>query len=197
MRLFLFTLAWNNIRATMDDAPGSPKDENSDLARPSWNEYFLSIAAKVSERSTCLRRRCGAVLVKEKRILATGYNGAPSGLKHCAEAGCLREAGGIEPGSRHELCRGLHAEQNAIIQAAMHGVEISGAAIYSTHQPCVLCAKMLINAGVKAVVYREGYPDELALQMLGEAGIPLTRLGGEASSREAHETMAGEGGPRL
>ncbi len=133
----------------------------------------MKIAGQVSERSTCLRRRCGAVLVRDKRILATGYNGAPSGLAHCGEVGCLREKYGVQAGERHELCRGLHAEQNAIIQAALHGVAIRDATIYTTHQPCSLCAKMLINAGVTDIVYQEGYPDELALQMLEEAGVAL------------------------
>jgi dCMP deaminase len=141
------------------------------MARPSWDEYFMAIADLVAERATCTRRRIGAVLVKDKRILATGYNGVPSGLAHCGEVGCIREQRGIPSGTQHELCRGIHAEQNAVIQAARHGIAIDGATVYCTHQPCVLCAKILINAGVTEIVYREPYPDELATEMLAEAGI--------------------------
>lgn len=144
--------------------------------RPSWDEYFMNIAAQVATRSTCLRRRVGAVIVKDKRILSTGYNGAPSGLRHCLEAGCLREERNIPSGTHHELCRGLHAEQNAIIQAALHGVQLGGSAIYSTHKPCSQCSKMLINAGVKQVFFKEGYPDDLADDMMAEAGIAVIRL---------------------
>ncbi len=121
--------------------------------RPSWDEYFLKITKEVSKRSTCLRRQTGAILVRDKRILASGYNGAPTGLKHCQEVGCLREKLAVSSGKRHELCRGLHAEQNAIIQAALHGVGIKGSILYSTHFPCSLCAKMLINAGVVKVIF--------------------------------------------
>lgn len=144
--------------------------------RPSWDEYFIKITKQVSERSTCLRRKVGAVLVRDKRILATGYNGAPSGIKHCYEVGCLREARGVASGERHELCRGLHAEQNALLQAAVYGVAVKGASIYCTHQPCVLCAKMLINAGIKEIFYMEGYPDSLSRDLLNEAGIKLIKL---------------------
>lgn len=145
--------------------------------RPSWDEYFMSIAGQVSERSTCLRRRTGAVLVRDKRILATGYNGTPRGLRHCGETGCLREQRGIAPGSHHELCRGIHAEQNAVIQGALHGVAVEGATLYTTHQPCVLCVKILLNAGVREVVYRDAYPDPLAEEILGEAGVTPRRVG--------------------
>ncbi|MRS12197.1 MAG: cytidine deaminase [Actinobacteria bacterium] len=141
------------------------------MARPSWDEYFMAITDQVAERATCKRRKIGAVLVKDKRILATGYNGVPSGLAHCDEVGCLREQRGIPSGTQHELCRGIHAEQNAVIQAARHGIAIDGATVYCTHQPCVLCAKILINAGVKEIVFRDAYPDELACEMLAEAGI--------------------------
>ena len=144
--------------------------------RPSWDEYFLEIAKVVSERSTCLRRKVGALIVKDKRILATGYNGAPRGLAHCEDVGCLREKMDVTPGTGHELCRGLHAEQNAIIQAATYGVPIEGSVLYSTHQPCVLCTKMLINAGIKAIYYLEPYPDELAVQLLEEAGVLAKQL---------------------
>ncbi|MBO8137825.1 MAG: cytidine/deoxycytidylate deaminase family protein [Desulfotomaculum sp.] len=143
--------------------------------RPDWDQYFMDITRVVATRSTCLRRQVGAVLVKDNHILASGYNGAPSGLKHCLEVGCLREKQGVPSGQRHELCRGLHAEQNALIQAAVHGVAIKGATIYSTTQPCVLCAKMMINAGIKRVVFEGDYPDELSLKMFEEAGVELVR----------------------
>ena len=135
------------------------------MARPSWDEYFMEITRLVVSRSTCLRRQVGAVVVKDKKILATGYNGAPSGLPHCLEVGCLREEMGIPSGERHELCRGLHAEQNAIIQAAYHGVSINGSTLYCTNLPCIICTKMLINAGIERVVYEQGYADPLASQM--------------------------------
>lgn len=136
----------------------------------------MDITHLVSKRSTCLRRQVGAILVKDKKILATGYNGAPSKLDHCIDAGCLREKMGIPSGERHELCRGLHAEQNAIIQAAYHGVEIRGATIYCTNHPCIICSKMIINAGIKRVVFEEGYADELAKEMLQESRIKVERF---------------------
>jgi dCMP deaminase len=139
--------------------------------RPSWDDYFKKITEEVKTRSTCLRRQVGAIIVQNKRILATGYNGAPSGLKHCLEVGCLREKLRIPSGERQELCRGLHAEQNAIIQAAQHGVSISGATIYTTNKPCVSCTKMIINAGIKEIVYLEDYKDDLADELLREADI--------------------------
>lgn len=141
--------------------------------RPSWDEYFATLARQVSSRTTCTRRAVGAVIVKDNRILATGYNGVPSGMRHCSEAGCLREQLGVPSGERQEICRGLHAEQNAIIQAARYGVDIRGASIYVNTQPCVVCAKMLINAGITEIVYKNPYPDELAMEMLAEAGITL------------------------
>lgn len=141
-----------------------------------WPEYFMRIACLVAERSTCLRRSVGAVAVRDRRILASGYNGAPSNLAHCHEVGCLREKLGVPSGQRHEICRGLHAEQNIIIQAASHGVSIQGAVIYCTTQPCLICSKMLINCGVAGIYYREDYPDELAEAMLLEAGIPYEHL---------------------
>lgn len=131
----------------------------------------MDIARLVARRSTCLRRQVGAVLVKEKNILATGYNGTPSGITHCAEVGCLRQQLGVPSGERHELCRGLHAEQNAIIQAAKHGVNIAGSTLYCTNSPCSICSKMLINAGIDRIIYLEGYPDSLSQEMLREAGI--------------------------
>lgn len=143
------------------------------VLRPSWDEYFMEITEVVATRSTCVRRRVGAIIVKDKRILATGYNGAPSGLEHCGVSGCLREQLKVPSGERHELCRGLHAEQNAIIQCAVHGIKMQGATLYSTTQPCVLCSKMLINAGINRIVFRGAYPDELSLKLLKEAGIEL------------------------
>ena len=143
------------------------------MKRPSWEAYFMQITNLVAQRSTCSRRKVGAVLVKDKRILATGYNGAPSGLPHCLDVGCLRDENNIPSGQRHELCRGLHAEQNVIIQAARDGIPIRGAALYCTTRPCVICAKMIINANISAVYYQEGYADELADQMLHEARIEL------------------------
>lgn len=144
--------------------------------RPSWDEYFLTMAEVIASRATCLRRRVGALLVRDRRILATGYNGPPSGLPHCEEAGCLREQRGIASGERQELCRGLHAEQNAIIQGALHGVSVRGSALYCTTQPCVICAKMLINAGVERVVYQGDYADELSLEMLEQAGVEVVKV---------------------
>jgi dCMP deaminase len=145
--------------------------------RPTWDEYFIAITRQVATRSTCLRRKVGAIIVNDKRILTTGYNGAPKGVKSCLEIGkCMRQELSIPSGQRHEICRALHAEQNAIIQAAYHGVKIEGSSIYSTTQPCVLCAKMLINAGIKTIYYFEEYPDELALELLKEAGVELIRL---------------------
>ena len=146
------------------------------MSRPSWPEYFMTIAEMVAKRSTCLRRHVGAVLVKKKRILATGYNGAPAGLKHCEEVGCIRQNGSIPSGERHELCRGLHAEQNAIIQAAYHGISIAGSTLYCTNKPCVICSKMLINAGIVKIIYEKGYDDPLADQMITEAGIEIVRF---------------------
>lgn len=141
--------------------------------RPSWDEYFMKLATEVATRTTCLRRGVGAIIVKDRRILATGYNGPPTGLAHCAETGCLRQQLGVPSGQRHEICRGLHAEQNAIIQAARYGINITEAAIYITTQPCVVCAKMLINAGITEIIYQNPYPDELAMSMLSEAGLAM------------------------
>jgi dCMP deaminase len=144
--------------------------------RPSWDEYFFKITDLVATRSTCLRREVGAILVRDRRILSTGYNGAPQGLPHCLEVGCLREAENIPSGQRHELCRAIHAEQNAIIQAARHGISVVGATLYCTTQPCVICTKMLINAGVGKIYFREGYPNPLSEQMLAEAGIETIKM---------------------
>lgn len=146
------------------------------MKRPSFDEYFMEIAKIVATRSTCLRRKVGAVIVKDHHILATGYNGAPKGFRHCEEVGCIREKLGIPRGERHELCRGLHAEQNAIIQAAVFGVSIKGATIYTTHFPCSVCMKMLVNAEIKEIVYLNDYPDELAKEILKESNIKVRKL---------------------
>lgn len=146
--------------------------------RPDWDTYFLRITQLVAQRSTCMRRQVGAVIVRDNRLLATGYNGAPNNVPHCFQlpGGCLREQQKIPSGQRQELCRGLHAEQNAILQAAAFGVSLKGSDLYCTHQPCVTCAKMLINAGIKRVVFLGDYPDELSLQMLKEGKVTLERI---------------------
>ena len=144
--------------------------------RPSWDEYFLEMAKLVAKRSTCLRRKVGAVLVKDKRILATGYNGAPKGLKHCLDIGCLREKLKVPSGQRHELCRALHAEQNGLIQASLYGISLKESTLYATNQPCIICAKMLINAGIREIVIQDGYPDKIAEKILKEAKIKVRKL---------------------
>jgi len=153
------------------------------IVRPDWDEYFLKIAAVVGERSTCLRHHMGALAVKNKRILTTGYNGAAAGLKDCLELGCLRDEANIPSGTRHEICRAIHAEQNVIIQAALHGVSLEGATIYCTHTPCILCAKMLVNARIKRFVSFGKYSDDAFEELFKEAGIdfeikpkPSTRI---------------------
>lgn len=149
------------------------------MNRPSWDEYFMQMAELTAKRSTCLRRQVGAIIVKDKHIIATGYNGAPKGLPHCEDlGGCYREKLGVPSGQRHELCRALHAEQNAIIQVATLGQSIEGGTIYVTHQPCVICAKMIINAGIKRIVVRNGYPDELAQSMIDDADLKIEMLEG-------------------
>ena len=140
----------------------------AEIQRPSWDNYFMNIANEVAKRSTCERAQVGAVIVKEKRILTTGYNGSPRGLPHCSEVGCLMD---------NEHCvRTLHAEQNAIIQAALHGVITERATIYVTHQPCFLCAKMIINAGLIRIVYDNEYPDDRSRDLSEQAGVELTLL---------------------
>ena len=143
--------------------------------RPSWDEYFMELVDTIKKRSTCIRRQVGAIIVKDNRILTTGYNGAPSGLHHCIDMGCIREKLGVPSGERHELCRALHAEQNAMIQASKYGINIDGATIYITTQPCMICAKMIINAGIKRVVYSGDYPDEMSINILNEASIELLK----------------------
>ena len=149
--------------------------------RPAWEDYFMGITSLVAQRSTCTRRAVGAVIVKDKRILSTGYNGAPTGIRHCLDTGCLREQLNVPSGERHELCRGIHAEQNAIIQAAYHGVSVKGATIYCTNLPCSICAKMIINAGLKVIYYQNKYLDSMSLEMCQEAGIEVIKL--ETSNR--------------
>ncbi|OGC03993.1 cytidine deaminase [candidate division WOR-1 bacterium RIFOXYA12_FULL_43_27] len=146
------------------------------MKRPSWDEYFLKITFDAAERATCVKRKVGAIIVKNNRILSTGYNGAPKGLEHCTEATCLRKKLNIPSGERHELCRGLHAEQNAIIQAAVYGVNIEGGTLYCTFQPCVICVKMMLNAGIKRLVYKGDYPDKLAEAMLKESKMEVERV---------------------
>ena len=141
------------------------------LERPDWDSYFMMIAAVVAGRSTCLRRQVGAVIVRDRQILSTGYNGAPRGVPHCDEAGCLRERLAIPSGERHEMCRGSHAEINAIAQAAAAGVATQGSWVYCTHEPCVYCTKALINAGCKRVVFMRPYPDELAREIARQSGL--------------------------
>ena len=151
------------------------QDGKAESVRPEWDDYFLDIVGLIAKRATCLRRSVGAALVRDRRILSTGYNGAPSGLRHCLEIGCLRERLRIPSGERHELCRGLHAEQNAIIQAALHGVSVKGATLYCTNHPCMICAKMIINAGIVRIVVGGEYRDNLAEEMLAEANIKVSR----------------------
>ena len=145
--------------------------ENEIKSRPSWDEYFMKLAWLVAERSTCVRHHVGAVIVRDKRILTTGYNGAASGIKDCLELGCLRNQLNIPSGTRHEICRAIHAEQNAIIQAGTHGININGGTLYCTHSPCILCAKMIANAKIKRVVMNIEYPDETFKNLFKEAGI--------------------------
>ncbi|TAL39690.1 MAG: cytidine deaminase [Spirochaetes bacterium] len=146
--------------------------------RPSWDEYFMTIASDVATRATCIRRQVGAVIIKDRRILTTGYNGPPVGISHCTPETCLRTKFNIPSGERHEMCRGLHAEQNAIIQAALHGVSIKGASIYCTHQPCSICTKMLINSGIMKFIFRDPYNDPLADEMIREAGVEISVYAG-------------------
>ena len=149
------------------------KKTKTKLKRPDWDTYFLELAQLASKRSTCLRRKVGAVIVKDKHLISTGYNGAPKGITHCEKVGCIREKMKIPSGQRHELCRGLHAEQNAIIQAALHGVSTDNATLYCTNLPCSICAKMIINAGIKRIVFSGGYSDEMTKDLLSEAKVKV------------------------
>ncbi|MCL4329551.1 MAG: cytidine/deoxycytidylate deaminase family protein [Candidatus Thermoplasmatota archaeon] len=144
--------------------------------KPTWDQYFMRMAFLAASRSNCIRRKVGAVIVKDRNVIATGYNGPPSGMANCDKVGCVRIDLNIPSGERHELCRGLHAEQNAIIQAAVHGSIIAGGVIYSTTYPCVVCSKMLINAQIKEIIYNDGYPDDLAELMLVESNMPVRQL---------------------
>ena len=148
----------------------------SDYSRPSIDEYFLKLSSVVAERSTCRRHHIGALAVKDKHILATGYNGAAAGVKDCIALGCLRDSMGIASGTRHEICRAIHAEQNVIIQAGLHGVSLEGSTIYCTHTPCILCAKMLVNARIKRFVSYRKYNDDEFVSLFGEAGITIDIL---------------------
>lgn len=151
------------------------------MNRPTWEEYFMEVAQLVASRSTCLRRQVGAVLVRNERIISTGYNGSPRGIVHCDETGCLRNTMNIPSGQRYELCRGVHAEQNAIINAAYYGMATAGTVLYCTEQPCLICARMIINAGIGLVVYSGNFQDDLALSLLKEAGVDITFM-----NRERH-----------
>jgi dCMP deaminase len=151
--------------------------------RPSWDEYFMSLARLASTRSTCVRRQVGAVIVKDRMVLSTGYNDTPRGVPNCGDGGCPRCQSDAPSASGLETCLCLHAEQNAIIQAAYHGIGIAGATIYCTHQPCLTCAKMIVNAGLLRVVYEAPYPDPVAEQLLRTAGIVFAPAGGAAPVR--------------
>lgn len=147
-----------------------------ELSRPTWDEYFLELSHVIKKRSTCLRRQVGAVIVKGNRILTTGYNGVPPEIEHCDSKGCLRQKLGVPSGEKHELCRALHAEQNAIIQAAKSGISIEGSSIYITTQPCIICTKLIIASGIVKVIYEGDYPDELSLDMLKESSIEVIKI---------------------
>ena len=148
--------------------------------RPGFDEYFMEFARVAAKRSSCLRRKVGAVLVRDKHVLSTGYNGAPSGLDNCLEIGsCLRNELNVPSGERHELCRAVHAEQNAVIQCALHGVSTKGATLYTTASPCITCAKIVVNAGVKRVVYCDEYPNKEAFKIMRDAGLQVEKFGGE------------------
>ena len=158
--------------------------------RPDWDDYFMDIADMVSSRSTCLRRQVGCVVVKDRRILSTGYNGTPSGVAHCGEVGCRRMQEGIPSGERVEMCRGVHAEQNAIIQGARHGVVLQGATVYTTTEPCSICAKMMINTGIEEIIYNGEFPDDLSQELLKEAGVFCHK---HNKTSKAREKAANEG----
>lgn len=148
-------------------------------ARPSWDAYFMRMAHLAATRSTCLRRRVGAVIVKDNMVLSTGYNDTPRGLPNCGEGGCARCAGDAPSGSAHDTCLCLHAEMNSVVQAAYHGIAIAGATVYSTYLPCLTCAKILLNAGIARIVFEGHYPDPLALEVLTRARVDLVRYAGE------------------
>ena len=179
-------------RPSPSPGPGptaSPRPSPSELiaARPDWESYFMQMARLTATRSSCHRRAVGAVIVRDRHVLATGYNGNPAGFKHCAETGCIREMLNVPSGAHHELCTGLHAEQNAILQAAKVGTSIDGSILYTTTFPCVTCAKMLLNVGVREIVYEEGYPDELGRWMLARSSVVVRRFG-EGVPEDLRET---------
>lgn len=149
------------------------------MTRPSWDAYFMHMAHLAATRSTCLRRPVGAVIVKDRMVLATGYNDTPRGVTNCGEGGCARCAGDVPSGTSHETCLCLHAEMNTVVQAAYHGVSIAGGTIYVTYQPCLICAKMILNVGITRIVFEGVYPDPLALEMLRNASVELVRYAGE------------------
>ncbi len=145
------------------------------MERPDWNEYFMEMAELAAKRATCLRRKVGAVLVKNKKVLATGYNGAPMNIEHCESTGCLREKMEVPSGERHEICRGVHAEQNLVAQAAIHGVKTEDSIVYCTHQPCIICTKILINAGVKKIYFKNSYSDKFAEKLLNQSNVKFIK----------------------
>ena len=160
----------------MSSAADKDVKVNTENKRPSWDQYFMDFARLARTRATCIRRQVGAVIVRDRQVLTTGYNGAPRGMAHASEVGCLREQMGIPSGQRHEICRGLHAEQNAIIQAAYQGISIRGSDLYCTNAPCSICMKMIINAGINRVFFLEDYDDKLSKGFAHDAGIELVQL---------------------
>ncbi len=150
-------------------------DQDKKIIRPPRREFYMDIAEKMKERSTCLSRQTGAILVKDDQIIATGYNGCPKGLPHCDEVGCIRVEEDVDSGKRHELCRGVHAEQNTIIQSAIHGTSTKNATLYSTDYPCTMCAKIIINAGISKVIYKDGYPDDLAKKIFEQSDVEVEK----------------------
>jgi dCMP deaminase len=173
----MFDVHFSAKTSRTDGRKMASENKNMGKKRPSWETYFMQITELVASRSTCIRRAVGAIIVKDKRVLSTGYNGAPSGIRHCLDIGCLREELKVASGERHELCRGIHAEQNAIIQAAFHGVSIRGATLFCTNLPCSICAKMIINAGIEQIIYQSGYADAMSTDLFAEAGVSLVRFG--------------------
>ena len=165
----------DNKKMTRKSSPATLAKKH--VERPGFDEYFMNIVDDVATRSTCLRRRLGAVIVKDKRIIATGYNGAPRNLPHCLDIGCLRDELKIASGTRHEICRAVHAEQNAVLQCAAHGVSCEGATVYTSSSPCMICAKMLVNAGIKRIVFKGDYPDPEAVELLRKAGVAVEKFG--------------------
>ncbi len=164
-------------RISKDSNPRKWKLELAEQNRPDLDTYFIEMAELVSSRSTCIRRKIGAIIVKDKQVLSTGYNGSPRGLPHCSDVGCLRDELGIASGTRHEICRAVHAEQNAIVQCARHGAPTKTSTLYVNINPCKICAKLIINAGISRVVYKGEYPDSEGIELLEEAGVKIDRFG--------------------